>query len=148
MSLNWMAKGVPTVCELCEQLGYRWAVCSACGIEFPYQAADQLAALKTGRMDGEGGWPWFVVFVKHHVLEGALQGLLPVGQCDHYVLTHGQEVHQQMHFDVGEAAVLDLGATKHDYQWPRPNWTPSVGSPCPRSSSCTTTTPTVPRCTT
>ena len=28
-----------------------------------------------------------------------------------------QEVPQQMHFDVGEAAVLDLGATKHDYQW-------------------------------
>jgi hypothetical protein len=48
------------VCELCEQLGYRWAVCSACGIEFPYQAADQLAALEAGRMDGEGGWPWFV----------------------------------------------------------------------------------------
>ena len=60
ISERWMAKEVPTVCQLCEQLGYRWAVCSACGIEFPYQAADQLAALETGRMDGEGGWPWFI----------------------------------------------------------------------------------------
>jgi hypothetical protein len=40
-------QGVPTVCQLCEQLGHRWAVCSACGIEFPYQAADQL-----GRING------------------------------------------------------------------------------------------------
>ena len=34
ISERWMAKEVLTVCELCEQLGYRWAVCSACGIEF------------------------------------------------------------------------------------------------------------------
>ena len=68
-----MAKEVPTVCELCEQLGYRWAVCSACGIEFPYQAADQLAALETGRMDGEGGWPWFV---EGHVPEWLLPSMV------------------------------------------------------------------------
>ena len=37
-------RGGATVCQLCEELGYRWAVCVACGIEFPYQAADQLAA--------------------------------------------------------------------------------------------------------
>jgi hypothetical protein len=34
-----------------------------------------------------------------------------------------QEAPQQMHLDVGEAAVLDLGSTKHDHQWPRPSWT-------------------------
>jgi hypothetical protein len=73
ISERWMAKEVLTVCELCEQLGYRWAVCSACGIEFPYQAADQLAALEAGRMDGEGGWPWFV---EGHVPEWLLPSMV------------------------------------------------------------------------
>lgn len=48
------------MCQLCEHLGYHWAVCLTCGVEFPYQAADQLAALKIGRMDSTGSWPWFV----------------------------------------------------------------------------------------
>ena len=39
----------------------------------PYQAADQLAALKTGRMDGEGGWPWFV---EGHVPEWLLPSMV------------------------------------------------------------------------
>lgn len=48
------------MCQLCERLGYRWAVCVNCDIEFAYHGADQLAALETGRMDSVGGWPWFV----------------------------------------------------------------------------------------
>jgi len=58
---------------LCEQLGYRWAVCSSCGIEFPYQAADQLAALETARMDTGGSWPWFI---EGHVPEWLLPSMV------------------------------------------------------------------------
>lgn len=48
------------MCQLCERLGYRWTVCAWCGIEFPYQAADQLSALQAVRMDAAGGIPWYV----------------------------------------------------------------------------------------
>ena len=62
-----------TVCQLCKQLGYRWATCSDCGIEFPYQAADQLAALETARMDAAGSWPWFI---EGHVPEWLLPSMV------------------------------------------------------------------------
>lgn len=52
--------GGAVMCHLCERLEYRWAVCGACGIEFPYQAADQLEAFETGRMQASGEWPWYV----------------------------------------------------------------------------------------
>jgi hypothetical protein len=61
------------VCQLCEQLDFRWTVCLSCDIEFPYQAADQLAALEAARLDAAGGLPWFV---EGHVPEWLLPSLV------------------------------------------------------------------------
>lgn len=61
------------MCQLCDELGYRWTVCETCGIEFPYQSVDQLSLLETGRMDDAGGLPWFV---EGHVPEWLLPSMV------------------------------------------------------------------------
>lgn len=48
------------MCTLCERLQPRWAVCTGCDLEFPYQAADQLADFQTARLDASGQFPWYI----------------------------------------------------------------------------------------
>ena len=45
---------------MCERLQPRWAVCTGCDLEFPYQAADQLADFQTARLDASGQFPWYI----------------------------------------------------------------------------------------